>query len=98
MCEARKSFEERHWDSCEGQLDSWVVFWNCEGILDSCTEWCSGVSEIRFEEFGPGGRRGLNRNCYSLGLYICGAWLLLQALWVAFLVVAEARTEMKLSY
>ena len=37
MCEARKSFEERHWDSCEGQLDSWVVFLDCEGFLDSCT-------------------------------------------------------------
>lgn len=98
MYEATKSFEERHWDSCEGQLDSWVVFLDCAGILDSCTEQCSGVSEIHFEEFGPGERKGLSRNCYSLGLCICGVWLLLQALRVAFLVVAEARTVMELSY
>lgn len=98
MCGAKKSFEERHWGSCEGQLDSWVVFLGCEGILDSCTESCSGVSEIHFEEFGPGGRKGLSQNCYSLGLCICGAWLLLRASWVAFLVVAEARTVMKWRY
>jgi hypothetical protein len=36
MFEARMSFEERHWDSFEVQLDSWVVFLDCEEILGSC--------------------------------------------------------------
>lgn len=72
-CEATMSFEERHWDSYVGQLDSWVAFLDCEEILDSCTGWCCGVSEIHFEEFGPGGRKGLSLSYYSLGLCICAA-------------------------
>lgn len=79
MFEARMNFEERHWDSCEVQLDSWVVFLDCEEILGSWIEEYSGVSEIHFEEFGPGVRKGLSQSYYSLELCICVTWLLLQA-------------------
>lgn len=72
MYEARKNFEERHWDFCEGQLDSWVVFWDCEGIRDFCIEVYSGVSARHFEEFGPGVKKDPSQNCYFPGLYICG--------------------------
>lgn len=49
------------------------MFLDCEEILGSWTEEYSGVSEIHFEEFGPGERKGLSQSYYSLELYTCVA-------------------------